>query len=187
MKEDPIEEVLEDAGEVVEEVIEDVEELVEGEGFLTEGGNSTNTTAVNGTEIVDGNVTMGNETLEADGNNTINATELEGPVDESVSDEDYEGGGHHVDSMSLEDLGEKDDTIAEMEEELMEEGDAVLDPEDQGEGELGELPSESMDNSTLTNSTESVEMAPEEDEEDSPPEEEEEVVRPILMELVVIS
>lgn len=175
--------------QIVEEVAEEIEDAVEGlgedeEGFLVEGGNSTNAT-VNGTDIyVDGM----NETLNAstNGNGTINATESEGPIDELGKDgEDHTGGGHHVDSVSMDELGEKDKTIEEIEEVLAEDGDTVIDPE---EGEESELPIvvEDTDNTTLTNSTEVVEEQPMEEEEPDA-DEDEEMIRPIQMELVVIS
>lgn len=105
--EEPEEEVIEEVVEAVEEIVEDVESII------VEGGNSTNTT-INGTDIyVDGM----NETLNAssEGNLTINSTELEGPIEGEEPEEDYDGGGHHVDSMSLDDLGEKDTTIEDIE------------------------------------------------------------------------
>lgn len=77
------------------------------EGIMVEGGNMTNST-VNGTNItLDGNLTLNG----TEGNMTINTTELEGPIDETVKDEDYSGGGHHVDALTLDELGEKDNTI----------------------------------------------------------------------------
>lgn len=168
---EPMNEIEEMVLEETAEVIEEIGGIVlEGEdGIMVEGGNMTNST-VNGTNItLDGNLTLNG----SEGNLTINTTELEGPIDGTVEEKEYDGGGHHVEQMSLDELGEKDNTIEEIEEELIDMGKAV-DPE------TGELIEGGTGNETLTNSTDPVEPdgAPSEDEEGEM-EEDEEVIRPI--------
>ena len=61
-----------------------------------------------------------------EGNLTANSTELEGLEGE---EKDYSNGGHHVDAMALDELGEKDTTIEDELEAAIESGEVILDTE----------------------------------------------------------